>query len=275
MTINCKDFRGNVTPFIDNELEKEKRTEVEEHAGRCTDCNKDLVIEKSVKKIVQDKTPVEKTPAELKNKILKKLSNRLILFRVKEYLIWILNRPALSIATAAILVVVIYLGFFRDSSPDFVSENFSSNVFAQSIVNFQNAKAHRYPSRIILNNDHKAVKQFLAANGFKAPVFPNTNWDLVGAGVNQLNEVTIAHFIYKCGNDIVFIYQTPCSAILKDKKLFLSEHLLRNVADRNYKVVKTDSCTVVLTVIEETFMSFVMDKNSDYIVSELIKSIGK
>ncbi|MBU2446907.1 MAG: zf-HC2 domain-containing protein [Bacteroidetes bacterium] len=274
MTINCKDFHDKVTPFIDSELEKEKRTEVEEHAGRCTDCNKDLVIEKRVKKVVHDKTPLEKTPFELRYKIIKRLSNRLIFFRIKKFVIWLFKRPIMSIAAAAILIFIIYIGFFRDTSPDFVSENFNSNVFAQSIISFQNAKVHRYPSKTILNSDQEVVRQFLAANGFKGPVFPKTNWKLFGAGVNQLNSVTIAHLMYKCDDNIVYIYQAPCNAILREKKLFLPETLLKNVVDNDYNVIETDSCTAVLSIIDGTFMSFVMDKNSEYIVSDLIKSIG-
>ncbi len=272
MTINCKDFHDEVTPFIDNELDKEKRTDVEVHAEVCPECNHDLVIEKNVKKIVYEKTSHEVTPTELRQTILKRLANRLLLFRIKEAFIWLIKKPVYSIAVIGVLISLILLSYLQNDSNDFVSQNFDKNVVAQSIVNFQNIKSHRYPSKTILNSDLEIIKGFLIANGFNSPIFPKTNWKLIGAGINQAHEIDIAHIVYESNEKTIYIYQVPCSAILKDKKLFLAEALLKNVADQDFYVLETDSCTTVLRVSDGTFASFVMDPGSFSLLSDLIES---
>ncbi|MBM4175053.1 MAG: hypothetical protein FJ213_02620 [Ignavibacteria bacterium] len=271
MTINCKDFKDKVTPFIDNEIEKENRSSVEKHASLCSDCNLDLVIEKKVKKVIQDQTPLESAPDELKSTIFKKLSHRLFLFRVKELFNSIIKKPVYSLSFGLGLTFLIYAAFFNKSN-DFVSANFSNNVFAQSIVNFNAVKNHKYPSKTILNSNQEAVKGFLISNGFKSPIFPKTKWKLIGAGLNKLNEIIIAHLIYQSDKDIVYIFQAPCSAIIEDKKLFLSESLLENVINKDFEIVETDSCNALLSIIDGTFASFVMDRKSSILMADLLNS---
>ncbi len=273
--LDCKEFQNFISPYVDKELKKEEEKEVNSHADLCSHCKTDLVIESTVKKTVAKKKIISSAPYELKVSIFQKLYKKNPVESFFKLLKKYFSNPIFAVGFSTAVLIFLYFNFFILKDNSLLTEHFSNNVFAQSVVNFQNARHSKFPPRLIFTDNIEQVSRFLISNGFKTPKFPKTGWRLIGAGVNEMNGVKIAHVIYHHDSDLVYIYEAPCNAILKDKKLFLPDNLKRKIIDSDYNIIETDSCTVVLSVIDGTFVSFVMENDKNEILSQLLSTLDE
>lgn len=273
--LDCKEFQNFISPYVDKELKKEEEKKVNNHADLCSHCKTDLVIESTVKKTVATKKIISSTPYKLKLSIFQKLYRKNPVESFFELLKKYFSNPVFAVGLSAAVLIFFYFNFFISKDNSYLTEHFSNNVFAQSVLNFQNARHSKFPSRSIFTDNIEQVSRFLISNGFETPKFPKIGWRLIGAGVNEMNGVKIAHVIYHHDSDLIYVYEAPCSAILKDKKLFLADDLKRRIIDSTYDIIETDSCTVVLSVIDGTFVSFVMENDKDKILSQLLTTLDE
>ena len=73
MKKNCNKFSVLITRYIDDELDASGKNEVKTHLRDCPECNETYAAEAQVKKLVRERLPIVKAPANLRSRIRRNL----------------------------------------------------------------------------------------------------------------------------------------------------------------------------------------------------------
>ncbi len=73
MKSNCDKFLVLITRYIDDELDASGKSKVKTHLNDCSKCNQTYTEEVQVKKLVRERLPIVKAPANLRSRIRRNL----------------------------------------------------------------------------------------------------------------------------------------------------------------------------------------------------------
>lgn len=112
--MRCNDYLSLLSPYIDNELTKKERIELEAHLNKCASCKEELDIQKNIRQLLLNQNNIS-MPSELHDKIMQSVKSA---DNNKKKHLFTYNRKYMQVLTtmAACFVLVASFLVFQHSS---------------------------------------------------------------------------------------------------------------------------------------------------------------
>ena len=276
--MDCKEFQEYVSAFVDNQIDEQKKHNAQEHIGICQSCFFDYKIETLAKKIVSNKFQKVTCPESLRIKILESLvynKNFISQKSFKDQLIELIQniftkrKVRLSFAFGLILIFALLIfNPFKSSEEKFYQE-FAASVYE----NCKNLRNHKFPAKTIFTTNPDQVAQFIFSNGIKNPVMPKTDWTVTVAGVEENNSCVLAHLLFKCEEDTVYMMQCEIDALRNTKYYDLFQKIHNDLKQKSFVKVDHGNCSIIFRLENDVLMTYAMSSHNHHAFEELIASL--
>jgi mycothiol system anti-sigma-R factor len=228
--MNCEDEQRYLDPYLDGELEVEKRLEVEQHLNECPNCRKLLEQQRKFRDFFNAKAPFYPAPDELRARVRAALKAQV----QKRKIISLVPQPWLY--AAALLVLSLCLAWpllFPDRDKHLVSDaalNHSRAVLLGRLYE-------------VNSPDPGVVKDWLTAKlGFSPPVVrpSDPQFQMQGGRVDVIGDRKVAALVYKRSQDVISLFVWPAAdKPLRDKDWSISGYqaCTWNAANSNFVAI--------------------------------------
>ncbi|GEM_PF-3702771 len=273
--MNCKEAQEKITPYIDGELSKDQRLDLEKHILSCNSCYYDFRVESFTKKLVTLKYKRSEVPSWLKDKILNQISShRKKKFNPFSYLIDLSKSYRVEFAWAVIIIVLsLFLvdRILMKSTP--IKEEQPAKMMEMILHNYQKIRSNQFPQSSIFTSNTNHVKEFIISHGFNDLVIPETSWKLVGAGIEKFNDMKVVHFLFKCNDNDVYVMEMDVNEFRQKYNSVVMNSLFEQMKNTKYTIIGRDSCKVVMTMKGSTLVSHVIRHENKEAFEELIAAL--
>lgn len=266
--MDCKQFQEIISALVDNELNEDEKNEAQAHLKKCLHCFFDYKIESIIKYLVKFRFKKSKCPESLKNQIANQLiSQTASKVSVYEKIYNLILQPKIRYAIAFILI-------FSGISYFLINQTSDDMPFVRMIdENYHKIKSLNLPEKTIFISNPETVKQFLSNNGILNPSLPKTDWKILSAGIEHHNNYPIAHLLFQCEKDTVYLMEIDKETFYKLFKDPVNKKLQDKIKKNKYISYMHHSCIMILHSSGNKILIYAMDKNNDHAMEELIASI--
>jgi hypothetical protein len=158
-------------------------------------------------------------------------------------------------AFAVILVIIIIgAGLLLNKKSEgqlnpYILNGSDKSIMVQALNNFHKILSGEFKPQVN-SKDESEIKKYLKANlDYDVYVPCMENCDLIGAVCNEYNGQKIAHLIYRSGDDVFYICETP-SKSLNHKCLEIPDPVNNEIVTKKfymcYKIDYDNDCTMLL-----------------------------
>jgi anti-sigma factor (TIGR02949 family) len=211
--MNCEEADRFLDAYLDDELEPDKRAELEQHLLECAECGEKLRRLREFRSFFAANAPHYPAPPELRNKVLARLE-----VRRKSQLMALARQPWVYVAALLIVgVSVAWLGF---------SPNSEKLIVDQALANFKRAALLERVCDVVSPDPGVVKPWFNGKLDFSPPVLlPGLNFQMRGGRLDVLENRKVAAFTYKRDKDLVTLFVWPEAAKpLPDKSWTIGEN---------------------------------------------------
>ena len=276
--MNCKEFQEYISAFVDNQIDEQTKKQAQNHINICSLCYFDYKIELLAKKIVATKFQKAVCPESLRVKILESLAYNKNLASQKSFQdkfvelfqkIFINKKVRISFALGLILIFSI-LVFNPFKSPE---EKYYKEFALSVYENCKNLRNHKYPVKTIFTSNPEQVSQFIFSNGIKNPIMPKTDWIVTVAGIEEENNCVLAHMLFKCEEDTVYMMQCEVDALRNTRYYHLFQKIHNDLKNKTFVKVDHGDCTIIFRLENDVLMTYAMSSHNNHAFEELITSL--
>lgn len=273
--MDCKEVQEKISPFIDGEISQSEKQALEKHILICNSCFFDFRIESFIKKLVSLKYKREEVPELLTRKIINQIqferkSKKSFLY----YLTNVFKSYRVGIAWAMVIMIASLILINRVFlQPTAVKEEQPSKMVEIILLNYQKIKSNQFPQSSVFSSNTSDVLKFIQDHGFPNPVLPETDWKLIGAGIEKLESMNIVHFLYECNNDDIYVMEMDVNQFKQKNKSVVLNSLFEQMKNNKYIIIGRDSCKVVVTLKGATLVSHVIRHENKEAFDELIAAL--
>ena len=226
-------------------------------------------VQALIKNLVKEKVVFQKTPYEVRAKILKSIgSDAKVTSANNSFITNIFEKPSFSFATAFVVVLAVVLIILNGpgivEKKDFASEQLGKdNMLVQARNNFDNILTGKLTPQFN-STDAVEIKKFFAGNGvqFSALVPTLADWNLSGAFVSDEHDEKLAHLVYtgKIG-EFAYLFQVDESYLKNHEIIFLSNDLIKYLDEGNCYVSVSNGSVTLFTKMNNNIFAIVSNGN--------------
>ncbi|MGB9663468.1 MAG: hypothetical protein ACPL25_00920 [Ignavibacteria bacterium] len=270
--MDCKKFQEYLSAFVDDQIDEQIKIDAQNHISVCNSCFFDYKIELLVKKVVSTKFRKVSCPEHIKNKIISSLVHRKSpKGKITEIFDSIIQTKKFRISFAIGLIVIISILIFQPfKSPE---EKYYQQFAAMVYENCKNLRNHKYPEKTIFTSDNEQAIQFIFANGIKNPVMPKTDWKVAVAGIEEQNNCLLAHFLFKCEVDTVYMMECEVDALRFTNYYDLFQKIHDDLRKKSFVKVDHENCSIIFRLEKNVLMTYAMRSDNHHTFEELIASL--
>lgn len=259
-----KKNREFITAYLDNELKsQEELNNFKKELERDPSLEFDVNTESLTKKMLANKLRINKTPDNIKRKILKNLSVERTASKNKSALVSkIYSQRFITFSTVGIILLALLLLLIN--RPDQTYSNISeqtgnNNMLVMARTYFENFLVGKNSPQFSSNNLDE-IKNFFKLQGVKYNIFipEYNNYSLAGVSVLEHHGERFAHQIYtdKNGN-FIYIFQVHENYFKGDSIIRLTEDLMNYLSKGNKYISKQKDYVTVLKKKNENVLALV------------------
>jgi anti-sigma factor (TIGR02949 family) len=237
--VKCKEFQDLITAAVDSYLQKQELEKFEEHARLCPPCRSEYELEKSTKRLLQNRARIVSVPPQLQNSILHQLEREsgrspAISARWTQLIRVPFVRAVLAMAlTAVVIVLVTRPGDPSRQIPFLTTAGFGpNNVVQQSVENFHKVLRGEITPQFSSSERSEIQSFFSGKTGFPVVIPVMHECTLLGGVLNDHKGIPLAHVVYQMGPDIIYLYQACWETVQKGEALELAP-------EANSELIKT------------------------------------
>lgn len=266
--MDCRQFQEVISALVDNELNEDEKKEAQAHLKKCLHCFFDYKVESFIKYLVEFRFKKSTCPESLKNQIATQLiSQTAPKVSVYKKIYNLILQSKIRYAIAFILI-------FSGISYFLINRNSDDMPFVRMIdENYHKIKSHNFPEKTIVISDPETVKQFLSANGILNPSLPKTDWKILSAGVEHYNNFPIAHLLFQCEFDTVYLMEIDYETFEYLSKDLVNKKVYDKIMKNKYISFDHNFCKIIFHYNQNKILIYAMDTNNDHAMEELIASI--
>jgi hypothetical protein len=247
--------RDMVVALVDNELtDATLKQEIFSKIESDRDFTLEYKVQSLVKKLVKEKVVFQKTPAKLREKILKIIDSKTKIISPKvTFISDLFEKPSFSFATAFVVILAIVLIILNRpgtvEKKDFAIEQLGKdNMFVQAKNNFNSILEGKLTPQFTSTSPEE-IKKFFDNSGVKySTMVPSiAEWNLLGAVVSEDKNEKFAHHVYvgKKG-ELVYLFQVDESYLYSHDIISLSDDLIKYLDEGNcYSSISNGSVTLI------------------------------
>lgn len=270
--MDCKKFQEYLSAFVDDQVDDQIKIDAQNHINVCNSCFFDYKIELLVKKVVSTRFKKISCPEQIKNRIILSLVHKKSLKdKFVEIFDLLINNKKLGISFAlgllAILSVLIYHPF---KNPD---EKYYAEFAEMIYENCKNLRNHKYPEKTIFASNNEQASQFISANGIENPIMPKTDWQVAVAGIEKQNDCVIAHLLFKCEVDTVYMMECQVDALRSTKFYDLFQKVHNDLRNKSFVKINHENCSIIFRLEKNTLMTYAMRSDNHHSLEELLASL--
>lgn len=275
-SLTCEQIIDLIGYALDGELPKEHEAEFHRHVTICPPCRAKYELEALAKNIVRSKIKRVPTPPHVYETVVRTLRVEQEVAPSSNPSSWrerMLHRrflfPVLATGAAASLLFLIFTP--TDHTDQATRHTAANDIINQSIVNFALVRSGELkPSMISCYPE--GVIGFFERNGLRFAVnvknIEGCEW--YGASSSEYNGVTLAHVVYKIGNDIMYVFQVSESDVHQGSLLQIPPAAREALAKTNWYIDPDHpDCNVVLWREKGTLCAAVSTMKKDRLLALL------
>ncbi len=268
------DIFEKLTSLIDNEdLDENLKSSLLQKIDEDAEYNFEYNIQRSAKKVVQDRVRAIPAPDHLRARIINSIKPEVKSpkFSLQELFNPFINRPAAAI-TAAVIFTIAVIFFQFKGEVDFTE----TDMFAQAEANFDDIMAGKLIPQKLCNSS-KEVKDFFNNAGVKyatiVPEFPD--WNILGAVVSNEHGEKLAHHVYT-DNDghVIYLYQVCEDQLSEEKLVQLSPYLLNKCKTKRFIKFTSDTHSTYLFLHNNNIFALVTNDDDSKIEQKFIAGLS-
>ena len=271
--MTCQEIKEHITAAVDRRLDGEIKQSFEAHMVQCPDCRSEFELELLTKKYLRARLVRSRAPSAISGRILSQLNafadEESSASRMSRLWAFPRLRPALVIGTIALVALVLFLSVpfntrHRHTSPD------DNNILHQSFNNYDAVLDGTLKPQVA-SSDPAEVKTFFAKSvNYDVKVPHISKCKLIGGLISNYQGKSLAHLVYKHGDEVVYLYQIDMQTVLEGKTLMLPpkvrEELLRTGW---YTEAPHAKCSLVIWVVDSTLCTAVADMDKSSLIAYL------
>lgn len=252
--------------LVDNEIHDESlRNQLVSRMENDADLKYDYMVQSLVKNLIKEKVRYVETPEKVRQKVIKKIMPREL--RSEKgfgFISGLLSRPAMSFATAVIIVFAVILIILNRpgviEQKDFAIEQFGDdNMFIQARNNFRSILEGKLAPQLTSSNPDE-IKNFFQSSGVNyATIVPEMpKWDLIGAVVSEDRGEKFAHHVYANNEgELVYLFQVDETYLQTHEIIKLTDDLLNYLEQGNCYVSELDNYITLMSKSENNIYAVV------------------
>lgn len=253
MVVDCKEFQEQISPAVDELLQKDVLDSFVQHAQQCYACRNEFELESLTKTTVRTRARMVRAPADLIRRIEDALKREGTTSPAGVQGMWSsllalpFAKPALSLAAFGVVLVLIFTLSRRsaDGIPPAVSP--SNNVINQSLANYQAVVSGTFQPQQVSDDPQHLEGFFAGKTDFPVLVPQLSGCTLVGGVLNEHAGTTLAHVVYKREGNIIYMYEACWETVKQGQKLHLPQPVQDGLVRTGWFVeTRPDGKSVVL-----------------------------
>jgi len=270
--MDCKEFQEQISAFVDNQVDEKIKLEAESHINICPSCYFDYKIETLVKNIISTKFKKATCSEQLKSKIIERLaSQKSLKDKLIDAIESLYTSKGLRVAFALGLIIIFYLLIFNPLKS--TEEKYYKELGVAIYDNCKNLRNHKYPEKAIFTSNHEQIMQFVFSNGIKNPIMPKTNWAVVFAGIEEENESILAHFLFNCEADTIYMMECEVDALRYTRYYNSFQKIHNDLRKKSFVKVDHGNCLIIFRLEENLLMTYAIPSHNHRAFEELIASL--
>lgn len=207
--MNCQHLDEYLAPYLDNELGKEERKEIEDHLSTCSFCRERVEEEGRIKSLLKKKVPWAKVPLGLRERILAQMESASGGFSERVFSLFSLKSfPAAATATLGVIVVLGLFLYLRTEPP-----LQAAPILVESVNDHIHAISRVSPVEFASSNPEEITVWFRGRVSIPIHAPSLEGWALIGGKVCYFSDRRVACLSYERGEDIISLYMCEGSGI--------------------------------------------------------------
>jgi hypothetical protein len=270
--MDCKKFQEYLSAFVDDQVDDQIKIDAQNHINVCNSCFFDYKIELLVKKVVSTKFKKISCPEQIKTKIISSLAHKKSLKnKFAEIFNSLIRIKKLVISFALELILILsFLIYQSFKNPE---EKYYKEFAAIVYENCKSLRSHKYPEKTIFVSNNEQATQFILANGIKNPIMPKTDWQVAVVGIEEQNDCVIAHLLFKCEVDTVYMMECQVDALRSTKYYELFQKIQHDLRNKSFVKIDHEDCSIIFRLEKNTLMTYAMHSDNHHSFEELITSL--
>jgi mycothiol system anti-sigma-R factor len=199
----CEQARTVVHAYLDNELDALRAAEFEHHLEQCHDCVTALEEQESLHTALQSAQLNEKSPAELRQRVLAKIQPALPTVIPSRHIPW------RWLAAAAVLLLLVSASWRAYFAPR--PDNYATLVASQVVDAHLRSLQPGHLTDVVSTDQHTVKPWFDGKVDFSPPVrdFANDGFPLQGGRLDVAHGRTIAALVYGRRKHLISVFVWP------------------------------------------------------------------
>ena len=224
MKVDCRESRELMSGAVDNELKEIESKGFYQHVEICGSCRDEYELERLTKAYLKRKITFVDIPYDLETAILAQLSSDGSVTLNAGFFSRLLSNTMLQPVMAVGVVLVIAVILFFANRPNLIMptsgnesieaiQTSGPDVLTMAMNNFQDILSGKFRPQItaVTASDVSTFIDQNAGYAFPIPSVPNADW--VGGSVTNADGCKVTHVVYKIGEEYIYIYVFPKSAM--------------------------------------------------------------
>ena len=276
--MNCSDFQDLITAAVDSRVDDSVMTLFLEHAAACPRCRTSYEGERTVVQLVRSRIRPAAAPPEIVAGILRSIAleaassspaqrEHASPIRWKPLLTW--SAAAFALSFAAVVFILSRNG--SESPLPVPGESAGSDIILQSVNAYQSVLKGDVPPQVASEFPDRVRSFFDGKTEFPVLVSAMKECTLVGGGLNEYQGTTLAHIVYKHGEQTISVYQACRETVMKGEKLHLPKAAREELARTGWYCGTTpDGASIVVWVKGATICAAVAPMKREHLMAHLM-----
>lgn len=272
--MDCREVHNHLGDVIDRDLSVSQRESLFHHLRLCPRCYIAYLSELIGKILVRKRVPHVQTPADIQSAIVQRIqaSDGGTSWYHKFALRLIRRHPIPSLAASIASIALIFYLFLPQGNHQLSVAGLAPNdIVRQTHDNFRQIRSGELaPTMVSCERD--LVVRFFEKNNvrFAVAVPPMEGCDWYGAITNEYEEVSLAHVVYKIGDDYLYLYQVEKSEVGEQSRLTLPDAALASLRETGwYTDIDHAECTIILWALNGTLCAAASTMSKDRMLALL------
>jgi anti-sigma factor (TIGR02949 family) len=237
--VKCKEFQERISAAVDRCLPATETEAFDQHADRCPPCRREYEMEVATKHVLQRRAHMVAVPPRVQETILSAIRQDTASGDRAGGSWWLalqgrqFFKPLVALVMTALVVVVVVTR--EPSPPELLFPMATASIGPNDVIGQSHRNYHAVLSGDIkpqlLSSSAEDLHQFFDGKTEFPVVLPVVReWKLVGGVLNQHQGTTLAHVVYECDGQYVYLYQACWETVQKGEPLSLSADVSGEVA---------------------------------------------
>jgi hypothetical protein len=271
--VNCREFQERITEAVDRTLGEEEMDMFVDHANKCPPCRSAFDEEVSTKTLVQKRVRMVRTPSSVAGAIMDGMHREDSAPLLPRLWHSIFSRPSVASAIGfaiACAVVIIVLNT-PSGLPEAASRaEAGGDVILQSLSNYHAVLSGSIKPQLV-SAEPAAVRSFFEGKTeFPVLVPAMKECTLVGSVLDSYGGASLAHVVYRYGDQIIYVYQVCWETVQRGEKLRLPARVQNELkATGWHSDIAMDGDCIVLWTSGSTLCAAVAHMSKNDLVAHL------